>query len=265
MSELAEPSDQTGANAGEWLQSARERASLSVEQVAKDLNLDVRKVQAMEAGRYAELGAPVFAKGYLRQYARLVQIPEEALLSRYEGSGKALVQADPVPATLGLIPQANPRLPRWALRVVGALLLVAVGVVLWNLRDSSTTAVQPVSAPAQLVSPLQALSQRETQAVAGVTEAPPATVGAGQLQLEFVFSADSWVEVYDANNQQVLYDMGRAGDQRTVNALAPVRVMLGSAAAVTMRVNAQPVVVPDTHVEANVARFVVNAAGGIEP
>src|ERR1700688_4979804 len=57
---------------GARLARARERLGLSVVQVAAKLRLDVRTVSALESGAYAEVGAAVFVRGFLKRYAELV-------------------------------------------------------------------------------------------------------------------------------------------------------------------------------------------------
>ncbi|MBC7982372.1 MAG: helix-turn-helix domain-containing protein [Candidatus Obscuribacterales bacterium] len=69
---------------GGRLQAERERLGLDLRRVAEDLHLSVQSVRDIEADRFAELGAPVFAKGHLRRYATLLAISPEDVLARYE-------------------------------------------------------------------------------------------------------------------------------------------------------------------------------------
>ena len=52
------------------------RLGLSIEDVADRLRLNEALVLAMEEDRFGLLGAPVFARGHLRNYAALVGAPE---------------------------------------------------------------------------------------------------------------------------------------------------------------------------------------------
>ncbi len=58
------------------------------------------------------------------------------------------------------------------------------------------------------------------------------------------FSDSSWVEIYDAVNTRLMYDIGQPGQTRTVRGAAPLRVTLGMASAVNMDVNDRAVAVP---------------------
>jgi len=254
----------SAATPGEQLKQAREQAGLSIELVARNLFLDVQAIQAMESNRFKELGAPVYAKGYLRKYVRLLGLTEEDVLQRYQSLSDAPVVADPIPVAMGSVPESRRPLPRWILWVVIALIVLAALATLWNLRSPSTG----TSKQALVIS--QPFNEPDASITAGSsTAAPESTAVAvnnatGTLNLRFQFSGDSWVEVYDVSNQQVLYDMGAANSTREITAVAPLRVLLGSAGAVKMQVNSQDVVVPSTDVESGVAHFVVNAGGAIE-
>lgn len=68
---------------GDRLRIARESRDLSIEDVAARLKLDVRKIRALEQGDIADFAAPVFAAGYLRTYARLMELSEEEVLADF--------------------------------------------------------------------------------------------------------------------------------------------------------------------------------------
>jgi cytoskeleton protein RodZ len=61
----------------------------------------------------------------------------------------------------------------------------------------------------------------------------------GEVQLEFRFADDSWVEVRDASRSRLLFGLLRKGDARSVTGVAPISVLLGNAAAVEVRVGGE--------------------------
>ena len=83
-----------GANAeslGAWFVQARTRYGLEPHEVARHLMLNPAIVQAIEANDFARLGPPVFVRGYLSRYARLLEIPDHEVLERFRqqtGSGQ---------------------------------------------------------------------------------------------------------------------------------------------------------------------------------
>ena len=68
-------------SSGEQLRRARTGYGWSLEDVAANLNLDVDVVRALESGDYAGLPEPAFIRGYLRAYARLMEIDDVQVLS----------------------------------------------------------------------------------------------------------------------------------------------------------------------------------------
>lgn len=76
------------------------------------------------------------------------------------------------------------------------------------------------------------------------------------------FTESSWVEVYDAANRRLLYEIGQAGQARTVTGTGPLRVIVGVASAVTMDVDGRPIPVP-RRAGNNAARFTIGSDGSV--
>jgi len=72
------------ASPGALLRSAREACGLSIEEVADRLRLNEALVLAMEEDRFGLLGAPVFARGHLRNYAALVGAAEKEIVAAFD-------------------------------------------------------------------------------------------------------------------------------------------------------------------------------------
>lgn len=74
----------TGQALGARLVELREAQALSLERVAEELRLTPAMLSAMEQGRYDQLPEPIFVRGYLRSYARLLGADEQAVLADYD-------------------------------------------------------------------------------------------------------------------------------------------------------------------------------------
>ena len=66
---------------GSRLRQAREAAGLSQEDVAGRLKMPLRVVQSLENEDWDRLGAPVFVRGQLRSYSRLVGLATSTITS----------------------------------------------------------------------------------------------------------------------------------------------------------------------------------------
>jgi cytoskeleton protein RodZ len=67
------------AEPGERLKAARIGMGMSVSDVARHLKLQPRQVEALERGDHQALPGPVFVRGFLRNYARLVGLDADTL------------------------------------------------------------------------------------------------------------------------------------------------------------------------------------------
>ncbi|MCS6797126.1 MAG: helix-turn-helix domain-containing protein [Myxococcota bacterium] len=73
-------------SAGRRLRAERELRGMSLEEVASGTRIPLRVLERIEADRFDELPADVFARGYLRAYARLLGIDPAPVLALYERS-----------------------------------------------------------------------------------------------------------------------------------------------------------------------------------
>ena len=72
---------------GEWLRRQREMLEISLRDIADRTKISLRYLEAMEADRFDLLPAPIFAKGFLREYARYVGLsPDDVDGLRREGA-----------------------------------------------------------------------------------------------------------------------------------------------------------------------------------
>ncbi|MEM9301132.1 MAG: RodZ domain-containing protein [Pseudomonadota bacterium] len=95
--------DSIAESLGVALRDAREAGDRSIEAVAAELKLTVTSVRNIEAGRWAVLGAPVYLKGYLRSYGRLVDVDVSDAIEQL--SLQAVEQTEEMPALARARPQ----------------------------------------------------------------------------------------------------------------------------------------------------------------
>jgi cytoskeleton protein RodZ len=108
--------------------------------------------------------------------------------------------------------------------------------------SSSPAAAGQTAGPAPFTSnpspaPGEGVKVTAPQSAAPAAAAAPIALQPGQVNLQLRFSADSWVEVFDGSGKAVLYDLGKAGTERTLTATAPLSVTIGNATSVAVTVN----------------------------
>jgi cytoskeleton protein RodZ len=237
---------------GARLRGAREKKGLTVLDAAEKLHVDARTLEALEAEDFAALGADVYVRGHLRRYAEFIGESPAELQELYASSRQA---ARP---DLTRIPRSDPG--NGAARLVLPALLGLVGfallVLLWWVLTTPGEKPQPLATASPPVA-----SASAPQATAGAAdEVAPATT-----QLSLQFSALSWVEVSDATGRRLLQGLYAAGSTRTLSGAAPLRVILGNAPAVALRVNDQAVRLAGLVRHDGSARLLIDGDGRTTP
>lgn len=269
-------------------------------QAAEKLHVDPKVLESLEAERFEALGAPVYVRGHLKRYADLVGEQSAQLLETYASITKpSLPDLTQLPkAQRGTDPR---KLVLPALVVLIAFALV--GSVWWVLQNLDTSAFgtpaappvvnrAPEGQPRLLTDEPVVLSGGQTPpapasvpsagsigtaegAVSGpASSAAPATaesrsavpaqgVPGQRMDVRLEFSADSWVEVYDAAGERLFFGTGSAESSRTLTGTPPLRVVLGNAPGVSLDVNGKPADVPANLVRNHVAQFLIDRSGRI--
>jgi cytoskeletal protein RodZ len=129
---------------GDYLKQARKKKGLSLEKVASQTRIQEHHLQALEAEDFGNLPAKVFAKGFVRSYAKALGLDEEEALQHFlQASGTFYEQLQPdqsqphVQVKLDAAPRQS---INWSL-VIGALVLMAVGAVWYGLPKQQDTPI----------------------------------------------------------------------------------------------------------------------------
>jgi cytoskeleton protein RodZ len=236
-----------------------------------------------------------FVRGFVRNYARLVNLDPDAVVD-------ALPSGEPTSPLerLTYTPSARPmgempvessrrsgRTTRWLIPLV-LLAVVAVAAYYEFSRQAQRPtlpdgimppAAQPAPAPAPpptpsgtpLRNPLEAPKSEAAPppsaaaadpapaAPAAANDAPPAqapAVAKGEAPLVLTFSGSSWVQVKDAAGTAVVSQTAPAGATIPVSGAPPLDVVVGNAERVTATLHGQPLDL-GPYTRSNVARFTV--------
>ncbi len=165
--EEIEVMNDNGPSAGQRLQQAREALKLSIDEVAERMRIGTGKVAALENGAINEVGAPVFAAGYIRAYARIVGLSADELIAGFGGlehlnENSVTPASGHVPNKIGRLDNelpanfslANGRRWRPIMRWLGLLLLllVIVAAAFWLLKSGMLMSSESTHEHAELMS-----------------------------------------------------------------------------------------------------------------
>ena len=175
---------------GETLRRQRERRNLGLDQISRELKISARFLEAIEEEQFDKLPGGVFAKSFVRQYARLLGLDEDELAAEVQRA------IDPPAAVPQFAQPSRPSVPAvddihlpgveawktvgdnrfsWssslpAFALVVVVMLVCSGVYAWWQRQRSL-----VSAHVETPPPVQApISQPQSSQPEPLVPPPPA-------------------------------------------------------------------------------------------
>ena len=144
----AQESRPSGIGPGERLQAARIQQGLSIEDVASRMHLSTSILEAIEDNNFEEITAPIFVKGYLRAYARIVSLDEDEMIQQYIEYYSE--EDPPISSTGNVAPELSVTDARfrWTTYLVVIVLAVLLSAWWWNKgRDEEPTISLDAQAP----------------------------------------------------------------------------------------------------------------------
>lgn len=125
---------------GEQLQRQREQLNISVEEAAEALHLRPAVINGLEHDNYDEIPVPTYRRGYLRAYARYLNIDETLVLDAYKARNGSQEAADRKVSPVSVSkPPSRIGAVLFKLFTLAVILgLIAVTVMWWQSRGGST-------------------------------------------------------------------------------------------------------------------------------
>jgi cytoskeleton protein RodZ len=334
---LSETAQQGTIGPGERLQAARIKEGLTLEDVANRMHLSTSILEAIEENNFDEITAPIFVKGYLRAYARILAVSEDEIIKQYLDLYSE--EDPPISSTSNMVPELSSTDARikWTTYFVVILLAVLLAAWWWNKQQNqvpplsldvpsaaepeqpagatmvdsdiqagsesptsesvveespsaadtgvagagqtttpstarvgnaaaadsaaeidtagtvevqrdATAASEEVAVETVEIEPAPATAASETSpveeapaAVAGTRRLPGITAPSGSDRLRVIVHADTWADVKDANNYQLVYDLLRADSTLELSGQAPFVVFLGNGRGVEIQLNGEQI------------------------
>ncbi len=170
-----------GMTVSERLVQARESLGLSQKAVADELFLTTTFIRYIDDGQFEKIPKPAFIKGYLRSYARVVQLDGDELVKAFEREQDITPQAPRIAdVTESAEPPSSFGAPLIQTGIAGLIGIIVVGaLVFWIAGDDEEPPVvrsipeerasiggEPPAAPvASSAAPARAVEAEETAAV----------------------------------------------------------------------------------------------------
>lgn len=257
------------AHFGAVFQEAREKAKLSLEDVSSRLRLSIKQIKALETNDFSALPEAMITRGFIRNYARFLEIDAEPLLEVYRVQvPSGLPRAISLHSENILISGKDKS--HWQPYILASLFIAfllaawmiyftyfpqedskTVKHVVVNAESETTTqqAVEPLPEPALPAAERDNEIQTEIPMSNGISptakpaEATPAKTAtdANTSKLKLSISQDTWVSVVDKDNKEIFNKNKPAGSEDEVEGQPPFKVVIGNAAGAKLVFNGKPV------------------------
>jgi cytoskeletal protein RodZ len=234
----AEP--ESTASFGGWLRRQREMREISLRDIADRTKISLRYLEAMEEDRFDLLPAPIFAKGFLREYARYVGLSPDEVVNHYlavqqqQSPDEDGVKKD---QTLVNRPHRVKPVRSWTYGLFLAIAVLALIGLIWALvwynnhrREKPAADGTPPPMPA-IAAPAEPAAAQVATTEPVVPEKPSAP-----LEVTLDFTSNCWVDV-KVDGKALLSEERVQGESLPVAAQKSVDIHLGNAGAAEIQVN----------------------------
>jgi cytoskeleton protein RodZ len=242
------------ASFGEELRREREIRGISLKEIADATKISKRFLEAIERNDHRTLPAPVFTRGFVREYAKYLGLSTDEIVNRYNyaAAGDDRIEKSahlerliaPPPPPLKEKPFKPSGIPPWyaifdrnvVISVIIVAALAALGYWAWRHKHDSDAAAREEAAQ---VTSTHAVPKRP---LAAPPPAAPATTSSAPanddtLRLEVVATARSVIDL-EADGKTVLDGEMPKGDRRSFTATKRFLFRtIGNAGGITLTLN----------------------------
>ena len=234
---------------GERLASKRSEKELSINQVAREIKIEQHDIEMIENNEFESIGAPVFVKGYLRQYSELVGLDPNLIIEKYNAINSIEDSSPIVNDSVDQISKyvLTPKIILIAIFMIlisfGVLVTVfgifgnneAVVIKMETETESQESLLPPVTAPqidsseTQIDETLEMETETESQESLLPSTADEFFIEENFMNLTIIYSGLCWTEIFDANGERLFFGLGDQDREVNIDGLPPFDVMLGAA------------------------------------
>jgi len=276
---------------GQKLKEAREAKGLSIDQLHEITKIQKRHLVAIEEGNYDVLPGAFYARAFIKQYADAVGLNGEELLVEHQSTIPQSEKREVPQVSTGQKTQETmQKSSSWPIadhmpKILVALLVIAVGVVIWfvfqaltgkddekvpsaqsekievqkakdsplDTKKDEVKAEEPKKEepkkeePKKEEQPAQPTGQQEVKVVGTTGKVSTLEIHNNKtLELEISAKGTSYVDVKDDAGNEILNTTVQSGqtEKRDVSTLKEVRLNIGSAPNVEIKLNGQVLAFP---------------------
>jgi cytoskeleton protein RodZ len=255
---------------GVVLKKAREAQKLSIQDVCGRLHFNPKLVQALEEDEFTAFNDPAHARSFIRGYARLLGLDEEALLDKHRQLfPEQVLNAIGIKTETMVMTSRAFEMPNYSW-IIGVLVILVA--LIWALSKInftsfsetkapeaapavSTEALPEVALPAaeratesdaqQLTTEIQLPPAQATKSEATAPESsktePAKAEATNTVDVQLNATENSWVTVKDSAGKTIFTKLVKAGSNEHVRGIPPLNLHIGNAKGTQVLLNGQSV------------------------
>jgi len=239
---------------GQLLSEARKKKRLRYKRLSSELNIPEKYLQALEEEDYEVMpGGDPYIKGYLRAYAKKLELDPDFIIEKYLQNLKS-DKNTPNKQTIKLESKLLP-FKKYILPIV-FLLFFSFFIYFSscsqndqlqnapeNFYDKGSDEVKTTSrAKIKVDNDTDILEENKEKILFNKTITKPVEILATEAPivledlLQFYFPEECWVEVYN-ESERLVFKLAKAGTSLEVNSKGPFKIKIGNANYATLRFN----------------------------
>jgi len=283
MSDDSDNQKESKVALGKELAKIRLEKKLSIKEIAREIRIEPSVIKKIEKNDFESIGAPVFVKGYLRQYASFIEMDADEVLEKYN-------QLNPKEDASPIINNSVQQLSKFIVTpkiIIFSISSIAISMILWflfsyfteqdkgfesniitnnielDLNQEPSNVTEAVALEPELIESqdlTESITVIENQEPSNVTEAVALESVVVEERPSIVLTMNyrglCWAEVYDSDGNQIFYGFGDADNDVNVTGVGPLDVTLGAAdELISIQVNEQDYSIIDPVRRGEVLRF----------
>ncbi len=259
-------SEREQASFGTWLRRQREIREIPLREIADVTKISLRYLEALEQDRFDVLPAPVFARGFLREYSKYVGLDPDEVVNSYLTADREGVDDEAWSDSERTV-ESKTTSSRQPLIAAVISLVVLLGLIYafakyWPREGEQRT-------PPPMAAPVIAEPNPEPGPEAPSVSEPPAEPEAvAPIVVTMDFTEDCWVEV-EVDGERRLSELHVQGESMKLEGQEAIRLTLGNPGGVHLEVNgkvhgldfAQGRVARDVLIDLDLVRTLENGSG----
>ena len=228
---------------GQELSKRRQKRDLSINDVAREIKIESSVIKKIESDEFHSIGAPVFVRGYLRQYSNLVGANDDLIIKKYN-------ELNPEQDTLPIVNDSAAQISKFIvtpksliLGLFGLILLLILAFFVINIIDKEEDSVLLTNDISVNETEETEIQLEDDQIVSEedsllLTNEIPLTEVEDLMELDSLeplsnitifFNGLCWTEIFDSNGERLFFGLGDTQKNVSVKGTAPFDVMLGAA------------------------------------